>query len=229
MFPDATADAQVYTAQANGRGWVVLGGGAATNDGGCGFVEPPGKSHELVRELVDSHKNVQSAGLAPARSADFVRDRRRQSASGLRDSGVSFAQTPSNASSQCAAASWSAVALPAPGCRSSLAVVGGVVQQLTFAGSSSGTSRLVTGSGSGSTPSCGASRYEKAGESRVSAALVARKVETSDEIRGTIGVAFTASTTEAPAAPGGAWASAARLMCGALDAGTILTATRAPA
>ena len=123
----------------------------------------------------------------------------------------------------------SAVALPARVCRSSRAVGGGVVQKLSFAGSSSGTSRLVAGSGSGSTPSYGASRYVVAGESRASAALVARRVETSDEIRGTIGVAFTASTTEAPAAPGGAWASATRAMCGALDAGTILTATRAPA
>ena len=104
------------------------------------------------------------------------------------------------------------------------------MQKLIFTGSSPGTGRLVTGSGSGSTPSCGASRYEDAGgESRVTAALAARKVETSDEIRGTIDVAFTASTTEAPAAPGGAWASVARAMCGALDAGTILTATRAPA
>ena len=102
------------------------------------------------------------------------------------------------------------------------------MQQLTFAGSSSVTRGLVTGSGSGSLPTCGASRYEAAGGSRASAALVARKVETSDGIRGTIDVAFIASNTEAPAAPGGAWASAAPLECGASDAGTVLTATRAP-
>ena len=102
------------------------------------------------------------------------------------------------------------------------------MQQLTFAGSSSVASRLVAGSGSGPSPACGASRYEAAGGSRASAALVMRKVETSDGIRGTIDVAFIASNTEAPAAPGGAWASAARVACGASDAGTVLTATRAP-
>ena len=77
------------------------------------------------------------------------------------------------------------------------------MQQLTFAGSSSVTSGLVAGSGSGSLPAFGASRYEAAGGSRASSALVTRKVETSDEIQGTIDVAFIASNTEVPAAPGG--------------------------
>jgi hypothetical protein len=99
------------------------------------------------------------------------------------------------------------------------------VLQLTVAGSSSGMRRRMPESGSRSVPPHGATQSEVAGGSCASAALVARRVESSDGIRGTIVVAFIASTTEVPAAPKGPWASAARYVCGAPHAGTILTAT----
>jgi len=86
------------------------------------------------------------------------------------------------------------------------------VLQLTVAGSSSRTSALVSGTEGGTVPTHGVTWRRE--DVRAS---------------GTIGVTFIASTSEVPAAPGELWAAATRLPCGAPDADTVPTATRARA
>jgi len=86
------------------------------------------------------------------------------------------------------------------------------VLQLTVAGSSSRTSVFVSGTEGGTVPLHGVTW-------------------THENVRasGTIGVTFIASTSEMPAATGELWAAAARMGCGAPDADTVPTATRARA
>jgi len=103
------------------------------------------------------------------------------------------------------------------------------VLQLTVAGSSFRARRLLgTEGGTVPRPVAIRMREDAVGRSRALATPVTRKVKTSGEIRGTIGVTFTAFISEVPAALRGLWAAAARFVCGASDAGTVLTATRAP-
>ena len=209
---------------------LAMGAEAGARSSG---VRPLRHSHELVPDLVAKDKNVESAGFAAVRSARFVRDWKRHSGAGPDDSGVSFALTPINRIKTLRDVP-RVVAHPAAVRRPSHAV-GGVVQQLIVAGSSSRTRRLVSGTEGGTVSTHGATRTREdvrdsaVGGSRPSRVPAARGVKTSDEIRGTIGVTFIASIAEIPAVPGGLRAAAARFVCDAPDTGRVLTATRASA
>jgi hypothetical protein len=86
------------------------------------------------------------------------------------------------------------------------------VLQLTVAGSSSRASAFVSGTEGGTVPRHGVTW-------------------THEDVRasGTIGLTFIASTSEVPAATGELWAAVTPVVCGAQDADTVPTATRARA